>query len=1058
MSRNVATSTPGAFVKDRNGPRTRESDRPRGDSRPTIPVSGVRRIGYPVRMLAAWSPLTLMHFETPGYLALLAVLPLLVVLSIRSLAGLGPVRRVLAILLRCSVVTAMIFALAGAERVRQNNDLTVIFLVDRSDSVSPASRQSAFEFIKKASDGMRPDRDRLGIVAFDGRSAVEQLPDNTLAIDRISESLEPAHTDIAAAMRMAMALFTDETARRVVLISDGNENVGESLDEADHLQSAGVPIDVVPVEYRHDHEVVFERLSAPATATTDETINLQLVLRSQQRTTGRILLYHNDTLIDLNGDKPGAGYPVVLDPGPNRSEIPVPLRVAGAHRYRAVFEPDDPADDAILTNNEGRAFTVVSGQGRILILNQGTPEAVRSANLLANALRSEKLECDVAVAGEQPLSQTRLLGYGLVILSNVPAHLLTEQERKGLAVYVRNLGGGLVMVGGDQAFGAGGWIDTPVEDVMPVAFEIKSKKRFLKGALVLIMHGCEIPQGNYWSERVAIAAVKSLASRDLVGVLSYNWKGGANGYWDVPLQVVGDKTKVIAGIKRLAHGDMPDLDPLMRDGVKALIARHDAAAKHMIVMSDFDPQAPAQDVISQMVKYGITCSTVAIGFGSHPIDVNKARWIARSTGGKYYTTQKYSDLPRIFIKEAQIVRRSLVQNTHFVPALASAIPSTVAGLAGEPVPELGGYVLTTAKPLATVTLVRKTQDGLDPIMAQWQAGLGKTVAFTSGMWTRWGADWANWPKFSKLWSQIARWASRQNQAASFDVTTSVQGGIGKVRVEAIGDKAAAIDFMNIDGTLVDPKYNIQPLHLAQVGPGQYEAEFPARDAGSYMLNLVYRMGNGPDATAGSLQTGVSVAFSPEFRELSTNNALLHDLADRTGGRILGFEQATRVFDLSDLKPAVSRRIIWEDLIRWMLLLFLLDVAVRRIAVHPREMAHKIRSSIRDLAGRRPEAAAETLSTLKGRRAQMHDERAAADTAPADQAAETARARYQPSPDAKASEELGQALRGASEVDQPVVARPTRKAKPTSESDFTSRLLKAKRRAREHMKDDDAGQR
>jgi uncharacterized membrane protein/Mg-chelatase subunit ChlD len=1002
-------------------------------------------------MLAA-TLLAWFHFETPGYLALLAVIPLLILLSFRSLAGLGPVRRVLAILFRCVVVTAMVMALAGAQRVRTNDNLSVIFLLDRSSSIPAAEQESAFEFIREAAGALRPERDRVGIIAFDGRSAVEQLPRATVGIERISEAVQGDRTNLAGAMRMAMALFTDNTARRVVVLSDGNENIGAALEEAEHFNAAGVPIDVMPLRYEHLNEVVFERLSAPATATADETINLQMVMRSQRQVSGRVLLYHNDTLVDLNGDAPGAGFPVELEPGPNRSEIPVPLRVAGAHRFRAVFEPDADGADTILNNNEGRAFTVVSGQGRILILTAAEGEDAQSARLLGRALQSEKLVCDIAAAGGEPLTQERLLGYSLVILSNVPAHALTEEERKGLAVYVRGLGGGLVMVGGDQSFGAGGWLDTPIEDVMPVSFDVKSKKQIPKGALVLVMHGCEIPQGNYWSERVAIAAVKSLSSRDLIGVMSYNWKGGESGYWDVPLQSVGDKSRVIQGIKKLAHGDMPDLDPLMRSGVQSLIARPDAAAKHMIVLSDFDPQPPAQDVIDDMKKYGITCSTVAIGFGSHPIDVNKARWIANATGGKAYTTEKYSELPRIFIKEAQIVRRSLIQETSFIPSLASTLPSTVAGLAGEPVPALGGYVLTTIKPLAQATLVRKTEDGLDPILAQWQVGLGKSVAFTSGMWTRWGADWADWAKFSKLWGQIARWASRQSAASAFDVSTSVQGGVGRVRIEAVGADASVIDFMNIEGTLVDPAYEASPLRLTQVGPGQYEAEFDARNAGSYVLNLAYQAGSGADAVSGSLQSGVSVAFSPEHLELRTNEPLLHELAERTHGRVLGRSQAGGVFDMSALKAAESRSSVWEDLIRWMLLLFLMDVAVRRIAVHPMELARKVRGFISEMAGRRPElAAAATLSSLKGTREKLREgapERS--ETGPAPQRS----ARYEPTtPDTKVTEQLSEALGGASELNAPVVARPSRKPKATAEPDFTSRLLRAKRQARQDMQDD-----
>ncbi|RMF80261.1 MAG: hypothetical protein D6744_08410, partial [Planctomycetota bacterium] len=516
-------------------------------------------------------------------------------------------------------------------------------------------------------------------------------------------------------------------------------------------------------------------------------------------------------------------------------------------------------------------------------------------------------------------------------------------------------------------------MNTPIEDVMPVSFDVKSKKQIPKGALVLVMHGCEIPQGNYWAERVAVAAVKTLSSRDLIGVMSYDWDGADQGYWDVPLGPVGDKVRVIRGIKALKHGDLPDLDPIMRQGAQALANRPDAAAKHMIVLSDFDPRAPQNDLIDFMKRNRITCSTVAIGFGAHPIDVNKARWIASSTGGKYYSTKDYSKLPRIFIKEAQIVRRSLIQEVPFSPKIASLLPSTVQGLAGQALPPLSGYVLTTAKRPDVLAIVRDTEDGPDPILAQWRVGLGKAVAFTSGWWPRWGAEWPRWPGFSKLWGQIARWATRQSASAAFDVATSVSGGVGTIRVSAKEADTRSIDFMTIEGTLVNPDNETAPLRLTQVGPGQYEVKFDARDAGSYVVNLAYRMGQGDDAATGTLQTGLSVAFSPEFRELAADEALLRELADRTGGSLLEPVQAGRTFDISGLPPAETRQTIWEALVRWMLLLFILDVAVRRVAVRPIELARKLRRFIAEMGrGRvaRPEA---VLSTLKGARERLRSD-------------------------------------------------------------------------------------
>ncbi len=996
--------------------------------------------------------LAFMRFETPGYLVLLALVPLLIALSFRSLAGLGPGRRVVAITVRCLVVLLIVLALAGAQRTETVDDLAVIFLMDRSKSVPQRLQRAAFDYVQRAAADAG-NNDLIGVVGFDGVADVEQLPMKVLDIRGLTPPGEPHQTSLAAAVRLALALLPSDAAGRLVLLSDGNENVGNVLEEAEQLRAARIPVDVFPIEYQHDREVVFEQLKAPPTATTDETVNLQMVLRAQQRCTGEILLKHGGVPVDLSPDTPGSGYRVELEPGPNRFQFQRPLYAAGAHRFEAEFIPDDPDADTLADNNLGQAFTMVSGQGKILILAEedDLAGAQPSALILTNALERDKIVCDVARPGEIPLDQEHLIDYSLVVLSDVPAGSFSQLDKESLAVYVRELGGGLIMVGGENSFGAGGWLSSPVEDVMPVSFDIKHKKEFLKGALALVMHACEIPDGNFLGERCAIEAVKSLSSRDLVGVLAWKWHGGDDKNWAVPLQTVGNRTRIINAIKTMSMGDLPDLDEVMRPGVEALIERRDAGPKHMIVISDFDPSPPRGDLIAKMKQHGITCTTIAIGYGGHWIDEGMATEIATKTGGRFYRTRDHSQLPRIFVKESREVRRSLIQEGEFNPALVNPLSPIVPGLAGEGLPPLRGFVLTTGKDAAMVPIVRPAEEGDDPVLAHWQAGLGKTIAFTSGMWSKWGPAWAAWPGFSKFWSQAVRWASRQSEAAAFDIATSVQGGKARIRLDAYDKNADALNFMNVAGKVVTPDNEAMPLRLTQTGPGRYEAEFDARQRGNYILDLRYTSMQDGEEHRGILQTGLSIAYSPEYAQMQANMPLLEELRTQTDGRLLRNLAPGDVFARAGMRQAEKRRVIWESLLRWMLLAFLLDVAVRRIAVRPREMYARFRRFLAEIAGRRPAATAEaTLSTLKGTRDRVRDEqRKSRET---EEAAPAATARFErQTPDSKASEDLSKALGGASEQEKPVVAKPTGKKPQQSEADYTSRLLKAKRRARDDMK-------
>jgi Mg-chelatase subunit ChlD/uncharacterized membrane protein len=990
------------------------------------------------------------RFESPVYLWLLLLLPLVIWLSRKSMAGLGRTRQSMAIVLRCLVLAVMVLALAGVQRVRTNDDLTVLFLVDRSDSVPREFHDRAYAFIRDAAEAMGKD-DALGVIGFDGRAAIEQLPNSGLQIPFLADPLAPYQTDIAEAVRLGRALLTSETINRLVLLTDGNENTGAVLEEIERFAAAETPVDVVPIKYSHPHEVIFEQLRVPPTASADETVNVRMVLRSQsaEPVKGTIRLYHNDHLVPL-----GEAGRVTLEPGPQAFNFKRTLQSSGAHRFRAVFEPDEAGSDAIASNNEGQAFTVVSGEGKTLILT--TNASAGSAKILEAALLREKLACDVLMAGSLPLTQDVLLSYACVVLDNVPANMLPQEEQEALTTYVRELGGGLIMTGGDESFAAGGWMGSPLESVMPVDFDVKSKRQIPKGALVLVMHACEIPQGNYIGERIAVAAVKTLSSRDLIGVLAWDWMGEEQKNWTVPLQPVGSKTAIINNIRQMSMGDLPDLYPVIKQGVDALAQRDDAAAKHMIVISDFDPMFPlgpgaaGSRLLKKMRDNGISMSTISIGWGGHFIDTKKAKDMAKGAaeGGKYYEPRDYSKLPQIFIKEARTVHRNLFNDTPFVPRATTALSAAAGGLTGVALPELGGHVVTTPKPLADVPLVRDTEEGADPVLAHWQVGLGKSVAFTSGMWDRWGADWAQWERFSGTWAQIVRWASRQSASANFDVSTVVQGDVAKLRIDAVDAGTSAINFLDMRATMVAPNGSVVPVRIKQTGPGRYEGEFDAELSGSYVVNVAYAGGAGEDAMTGSLQTGVSVAYSPEYRELQANEALLGAIIDESGGRELEWDLASSasVFDRSGLRLAETRRPIWEELLRWMLLLFLLDVAVRRIAIDP----GRIRRFVAEMGGRRSvgEESAATLSELKGVRGRRQT---TSETGPAP----TRAARYEaPQSAQQSSEELSKALGGASAMDKPVVAKPTRKPTPTDEGSYTSRLLAAKRRAQQQRKDDE----
>jgi len=865
------------------------------------------------------------EFEQPTWLWLVLLVPLLAVASWRSLAGLDPVRRIAALVVRGALVVLVVCCLAGVQRVQRNKDLTVMFLMDRSHSVEGLQ---AFqdEFIREASLEVPPN-DRLGMIDFARNAFLQQTPMRGgyfLEPGRLPVMPNTDRTDVSSAMRLAMAIFPHDSAKRIVLMSDGNDNMGDLLSEARRAKADGIPVDVVPLWYERRNEVYFEKMMAPTYAEPGEQVPIRMSLVTQHAVSGTLSIYHNGVLVDLPPDRSH----VDLKPGSNTFSMKLVATTGGAQTFDAVFRPDSDAMDSTALNNTASAFSFVSGLSRALLV---TAKRQNDAALF-DALRSENVDVDMKTAAE--LGEFDLLqmsNYSTIILSNIAAATFTDAQQQSLATYVKDTGSGLIMLGGDEAFGAGGWISSPVEDVMPVSFEVKHKRVIPRGALVLIMHSCEIPRGNYYGKEMAKKSVDTISSQDYLGVLAYSFSPSGHN-WEVPLDVNTNKAAVKSKIDKIQIGDMNDFGPPMEMAYKELTAGRgrDAAQKHVIILSDGDPQGPSAALLANYVREKITVSTVGIGWGAHVVGTT-LKSIADKTGGKYYEARNPKALPQIFVKESKVVRRPLIIDERFQPRIVQSDIELGIDAGEMALPPLGGMVLTSLKqsPNVVAPIVRVTDDGNDPVLARWQCELGKTVAFTSGHWPIWGEDWTRWGKFAKLWAQIVRWTMRQEAPANFDSYTRIDGNRGRIVIDALDKDASYLNFLKLQSNVVGPGNRVIPVQFTQTGPGHYEAAFDADQAGQYLASVqVHEMGQ----FRGTIRTGLSAPFSPEYRDLRANEALLRHVADITGGRWLDLPaRDARVFS-HDLPPTEAKRPAWEWVIAWLLLpVFLLDVAVRRLA-------------------------------------------------------------------------------------------------------------------------------
>ncbi len=1009
-----------------------------------------------------------LQFDTPAWLWLLPACAAFAIWSARrSLSGMASTTRLVSLGVRLVVILLLVAALAEPSWRRVSSDVAVTVVLDTSESVPTAKQAEVDRYVRAAIDSHERKDDRLGVVTAAKEAIVQALP-TRLTTELVRQSVGAIDaTNLAGAVRMAMAGMPKDAANRILLATDGNETVGNLLQAAEVAKALGVPIDVLPLRYKYSSEVLVDRLSVPASAREGENTNVHVVLRSMGPATGRLTILQNGEALDLDATSDATSTAIALKEGLNVLQMPVASLRSGPQEFEAVFEPDAPGGrvvgDSILENNKAMGVTFVSGQGKVLVISDD-PAASRP---LVDSLVASRIVVETRPAAEAPATLTELTAFDAVVMVNQSAYAYTQKQQEELRQYVHDVGGGLVMIGGPDAFGAGGWIGSPLEDALPVNLDIPSKRQMPKGALALVIHSCEMPEGVFYGKKVCQAAVESLSRLDLAGIVEYSWSG--NTEWVHPMSPVGDGSRIKQSINRLMFGDMPDFTPSLELAYEGL-RKADAGQKHVIMISDGDPQIPPTSLLDKYLDAKITISTVGV-FPHVGSDTARMKSISEYTKGRHYeinTQGELASIPRIFMKEAQTVRRSLLwEGSPFSPAVVPGLSDSLRGITS--VPPISGYVVTAEREgLALVSM--KGKEG-DPIHAQWQYGLGKVVAFTSDAAARWNSSWVAWPGYKAFWEQNLRWVMRPGGSANVRVLTENRGDRTVVTVEALDSRGERLNFANFKGRLALPDGNGLDVDLKQVGPGRYQGSVATDRPGSYVMSLRYAA---PDENAtggiieGSVQAAVTRPFADEYRMLEDNAPLLTQVAELTGGRVLAWKPEQENPWLRDgLTMPVSLRPIWQLLAIIGVGLFLVDVGIRRVRI---DVAAIVRWTL-GLFGRGTQAQAGRLGGLKAARdaAKAKIAARAGDTtltpgqleaqakAAVRDAQQTAKAKFEASPEQLGKDRSSGVILGGSDATvkptapapRPVDQPPQR---PPPGGEGMSRLLKAKRKAQDDMKD------
>ena len=733
---------------------------------------------------------------------------------------------------------------------------------------------------------------------------MERLPSDLAEIDRIASTPVRDATDIGAALRLAGALFPDDAQKRIVLLSDGNDTTGSGQSEAALAAARGIQVETVLTGIGGSDEVLVQRLTSPSTARLGESVDVSGEITSTIAQPATVRLFVNG---ELAGTKP-----VDLEAGTTRITFNFTPKDSGFLRFRMAVEA---ARDTFNQNDRAEANTIVKGEPRVLVVKGDETVAAE----LVTALETERQVVDTVIPEGLPADLAGLADYDSIVLVDVPRIRLTDKAMAALQVYVRDLGRGLVMVGGPRSYGAGGYTDTPLEETLPVDMGVRDREKQPEVALVVVidksgsMDACHCNsfdmgggsgQGGVRKvdigKEAILRAASALSAQDELGVVAFD----QTAHWVIQTAPLGGLQDIQAQIAGINPEGQTNIFAGLDQAVQSL---EDAKAtrRHIILLTDgWSSSGQYDGILKQMKAAGITLSTVGAGGGSNPF----LEKLAKDGGGRFYNAANPASIPDIFLKETQQVSGQQIVEEPFFPILTSNSP-VLRGI-DDGLPRLLGYNGTTAKPAAQTVLVTARDD---PLLAQWQYGLGRSIAWTSDSTGHWASNWIPWQGFSKFFSQLVGWTFPGEESGGIEASFVDRGGRTYLRVESQNSDGSGRDFYRTSVAMVGPDLEPATVDLNQVASGVYEAPIENLASGAYAVRVTQtRAGEAPLGRT----LGMVAPTAAEYRLLGANEPLLAAIRAATGGREVETPAEAWVHDLQ----TTSR---FTDLWPWLLVLALL---------------------------------------------------------------------------------------------------------------------------------------
>ena len=834
--------------------------------------------------------------------------------------------------LRSIALAAIIVALAGPIGKSASTSSSIVFVVDKSSSISDELFARGIEFVNNAVAD-KPPRTEIGMVVFAAEPAVEHALSEAPTInDDVQSFIDAGATDIGAAIELGLASLPASGQRRLVIVSDGAETTGDARTAAAAARALGTEVFAVALEAQAaGNEIRIASISAPDQVHAQEPFELHASIHSNGPADATVVVLRDSVVIHQSD--------ITLNPGHNRFSMAEQIPISGLREYEVLVNSEA---DTRFENNRFSTFVEVRGPPRVLHAYGQAGEQLA----LTQALQVQGIAVDEIQAVQFPSQIRQLHDYDLIVLNNVSGFDLSLEKMEQLEHFVRDSGGGVISIGGNNAYGAGGYYATPIEALLPVEMDIKTDASIPLAAVTILIDksgsmSTEV-QGEQKlaiAKRAALAAIDVLNPLDQIGILAFD----SAFEWTVSPTLAGEQRAIADNLANMGVGGETDMFPALNEAYQVTKSQQ-AKVKHLIVLSDgltvsgADFATLSRDIAAD----DITISTVAFGANA---DQSLMRGIAALGGGRYYFASDLQNIPRIFTSETLTITRDLFVEEAVQPVINDP-HEILSGFEPAGFPVLQGYQRTYPKPAAQTLLAA----GDDPLLVTWRYGLGRSAAFMSDLTGRWGSEWTQWSYFSRFSAQMARWAMRRRGDGNLTADFSVTDQLATVTVDALNIDDKFINQLALTASITDQANASDTIALGQTGPGRYSGTFPVASGQRYFVTVAQlppevspevssepspqpspESSSAPSAVFAPKLFGLVVPYSSEFMGVGVNLPLLEDLSRESGHGVLSPSRASLAPILApSADAAVEQRIGWP----WFLLALaalIADVCVRKIS-------------------------------------------------------------------------------------------------------------------------------